>query len=422
MKIAVIGSGVAGLTSSYLLTSKADVTLYEKDSRLGGHAHTKILTIDGQTIPVDTGFMVYNPERYPHLIELFETLGVESFDTDMSFSVSVENEIEYSSNIMKNPFLNRKVFSSWRNLRLFKDIFRFNMLAKKCLNQEELKSMTLGQFLTKYRFSQDLAYWYLYPLLGAIWSCSARMVSDFPTYSTFRFLDNHRLLNVVRHPTWQTVRGGSITYVEKLRAHLVEAGTTILPDTPVDSIVRTADNQVAVTARGETHYYDYAIMATHADTALGIIGDIKPEEHAALSCFEYSQNKAYLHNDTVTMPKNKAAWSGWNYSIKEGDKEKNESIMVTYNMNILQGIEEKYPLFVTLNPSIPLKPESIYAEMDYAHPQYNLRSIEGQRRIESLQGSSRIFFAGAHLGFGFHEDGVVSAKKAVALLSEKASL
>ncbi len=422
MKIAVIGSGVAGLTSSFLLTSKADVTLYEKDSRLGGHAHTKVLTIDGQTIPVDTGFMVYNPERYPHLIELFETLGVESFDTDMSFSVSVENEIEYSSNIIQSFLFNRKIFSSFRNWKFIYSIFRFNILAKKCLDQEELKSMTLGQFLTKHRFSQDLAYWYLYPLLGAIWSCSAHMVSDFPAYSTFRFLDNHRLFNVVRHPTWQTVRGGSITYVEKLREHLLKTGTTILPDTPVDTLVRTTDNQVAVTALGETHCYDYVIIATHADTALGMIGDIKSEERAALSCFEYSQNKAYLHNDAITMPKNKAAWAGWNYTTKEGNKEKNESIMVTYNMNILQGIDPKYPLFVTLNPSIPLKPESIYAEMHYAHPQYNQRSLEGQKKIEALQGTSRLFFAGAHLGFGFHEDGVVSAKNAVAHLSEKASL
>lgn len=282
--------------------------------------------------------------------------------------------------------------------------------------------MSLGQFLSKNNFSQDLAHWYLYPLLGAIWSCSASMVADFPAYSTFRFLDNHRLFNIVRHPTWKTVRGGSITYVERLRAKLLEAGTTILENTSVESIIRTKDNQVAVTALGETRLYDYAIVATHADTALHIISDASSEEREALSCFEYSENKAFLHNDETTMPKKPSAWAGWNYSMKDTERVQNESIMVTYNMNILQGIPSKYPLFVTLNPSIALRPDSIYEEMDYAHPQYNLCSLDGQRKIAALQGTNRLFFAGAHLGYGFHEDGVVSAKEAVKILSAQANL
>lgn len=412
MRIGIVGSGIAGLTAAYLLAPHAQVTLYEKDTYLGGHAHTAYVPHNNTTIPVDTGFMVYNPSAYPYFVELLRQLNVASTETVMSFSVSIPGVVAYNSDI-RGIFGNAQQITSLRYWKFLTEVIRFNRLAKKSLSQKNPERVTLGSFFKKHHFSEDVAQWYVYPLIGSIWSAGNKALTEYPAHETFAFLNNHRLLNIFNKPLWRTVTGGSYTYVERLTQKLREDGVSILQNCPITRITRK-DLLVEVVSKDDTQLFDHVICATHADEALAMLSNPTPTEQAALRDFSYATNTVILHSDTSFMPPQRRLWASWNYHdpLASG----NEHVTsLTYWMNNLQNIPHEVPLFVTLNPSRDPKPELQHATYTYAHPIFNDQARNAQMTIKDL-GPSTISFAGAHLGFGFHEDGVRSAIDAVTKL------
>jgi predicted NAD/FAD-binding protein len=410
MKIAVIGSGVSGLISAYLLAPHHDVVLFEKNNRIGGHAHTLFVSEDGQDIPVDNGFMVYNPERYPNFIKLLDLLGVSSLETSMSFALTIENVISYRGNFPKGLFADRSNIFNGRFWKLLYEIVRFRLLAKRVLKKEKNLIDTLDEFLTRYRFSKEFANWFLYPMLAAIWSAGdSDDVGEFPALSIFTFMNNHKLLNF-KPPIWRTIKGGSIQYVSKIQDFLEKNNTRIVLNSQISGVYRHEDYVMIQTDKGE-ETFDYVIIATHADVALQLLSDASEEEIKALSQFSYSVNRTVLHKDTNTVPSNKDLVASWNVRSILNASGKTKSLF-TYCMNKLQHIHDKYPIFVTLNPDKEIAKHKFYHEEVYEHPIYNFNTLIGQDLIAKLQGARRTLYAGAHLGYGFHEDGIVSAVNA----------
>jgi predicted NAD/FAD-binding protein len=401
MKIAVIGAGISGLTAALLLSKDHNVTLYEKEARLGGHAHTHI--VGPNKSPVDSGFMVYNPERYPQFVSLLDYLEVESLDTSMTFSVNIENHVAFRANFPGGVFAEPKNIVSVRFWRFLYAILKFQKLAKSELENGMKDNETLKEFSERHSLNQDVTDWFLYPMLSAIWSMpETGKAEDFPAKSTFVFLNNHKLLDIF-HPTWKTIAGGSHEYVLRLKKKLLLQKTKIITSAQIYSIDRTKD-LVRVRTKGGITNYDCVVFATHADTALKLLAAPSKAEVTALKCFTYSRNVTFLHKDTCYLSRNKRLHAAWNYQKSSGSVPS-----FTYSMNILQHIPDNTPVLVTLNPPKPIPEKLVFAKMIYEHPQYSLKTIEGQARIRALQGTNRTFYAGAHLGYGFHEDGVNSA-------------
>lgn len=412
MRIGIVGSGVAGLTAAYLLAPHAQVTLYEKDARLGGHAHTEQVSRGDTTVSVDTGFMVYNPSAYPHFMELLRQLDVSSTETIMSFSVSIPGVVAYNSDL-RGIFGSAQQITSVRYWKFLGEILRFNRLAKQLLAQQSPESLTLGSFFKRHHLSEDVAHWYVYPLIGSIWSAGNGALTEYPAHETFAFLNNHRLLNVFNKPRWRTVTEGSRTYVERLTQKLRGDGVSILWKCPVTRITRK-DSLVEVSSKNGTELFDHVICATHADEALTILTNPTPAEQAALKSFSYATNTVILHSDPSFMPPARHLWASWNYHdpLISGNE---HATSLTYWMNNLQHIPHAAPLFVTLNPSRDPKPELQHATYCYAHPIFNEQARAAQLALKQLEPNT-ISFVGAHLGFGFHEDGVQSAIDAVTKL------
>jgi predicted NAD/FAD-binding protein len=408
MRIAIIGSGVSGLTSAYLLSPSHEITIFEKSDRIGGHAHTIIVKEDGKKIAVDNGFMVYNPERYPNFVQLLNQLGVESIETTMSFGLEIPGEISYNSDLPNGIFAVRANIFNLRFLKFLYNITRFRKKARQALVNSPESTETLGQFLKNNNFNQDVANWFLFPTLSAIWSIKEiDKVNDFPAMSTFRFLDNHKLLNTTQ-PRWKTIKGGSIEYVSRVRKSIEDNGGGIMTKANVTSIKRSGD-AIDIVVNGKEENFDYVIFATHADTTKKLISDISKEEKNALDKFSYTNNKTVLHKDRGLVPSNHRLLAAWNYTQKNDPTNGTSQTSFTYCMNILQHIPHDTPVFVTLNPKIDIDKNMIYAIEEYSHPQYNLESLDGQKAISKLQGKRNTFYTGAYLGYGFHEDGVVSA-------------
>lgn len=413
MKIAVIGSGVSGLVSAYLLSENHAVTVFEKDKRIGGHAHTIQLEESGEKIAVDNGFMVYNPDRYPYFVKLLEELKVKTTKTSMTFGVDIKDEIKYSGKIPRGLFADKNNVFSLRFYRFLLGIYRFRRLAKKHLKSTTKDDVSLGDFLIQNRINADVANWYLYPQLAAIWSIQKnKKIPDFPALSTFVFLNNHKLLDNVQ-PTWRTIVGGSIEYVNKIEQKVIKQGGIFLLNQNISSVSRV-NNRVKIVSNSEEFTFDKVILATHADISSKLISDISKEEKSALSKFSYSSNETVLHKDHDLAPTEKEVLSAWNYISTKGSSE----AIFTYCMNILQHIPKMFPVFVTLNPNKAIDDKKIYLRETYEHPEYNLDILEGQRLVESLQGNNNTYFAGAYLGYGFHEDGVESAVNVARLLGE----
>ena len=410
MHVAVIGSGISGLTAAYLLSPHAKVTLYEKEGRLGGHAHTAIVPVGGKTMPVDTGFMVFNPSRYPYFVSLLQTLGVETPDTNMSFSVSIPGTIEYSSSI-------GGILGDVRQLlrlayvRFIVEIPRFNRVGTAFLSEKD-DTLTIGDFLKKYAFSEELATWYVFPMIASIWSTDAARIPDFPARETLLFLDNHQLLSILGGPQWKTIGGGSICYVAKLTERLREDGVEIRTDQHIKRITRSPIQ--VHTDRVET--FDAVILATHADEALSLITDAHADEIDILKSFSYARNTAVLHSDISFMPKRQSAWAAWNYHAIDTTAKKGV-VSLTYNMNMLQNIPTSFPVFVTLNPQRPIAPGATFETFEYTHPMANSAARHAQKRLPTIQGKRGTYFVGAYWNNGFHEDGVVSAIEAVKALN-----
>ena len=400
MKIAIIGSGVSGLGAALALKDSHEVVLFEKDSRLGGHANTVTVACSDGEIAVDTGFIVYNEANYPNLVGLLDSLGVETRLTDMSFACA-GGGVEWSSNFPKGVFAQKRNLVNPSFLWMLNDIRRFNDLARNDLLKADLKDLSLGAYLKLRGFAEGFRDRYLLPMGAAIWSTTEGRIGDFPAESFLRFLQNHGLLQFTP-PTWKTVAGGSRAYVEKIGAIL---GDRVRTNATVTS-VRRVPAGVLVEAGQGPELFDKVILACHSDQSLKLL-DADPEERAFLGAVRYSANKAVLHRDPSLMPVRRPAWGSWNYI---GDSRSTSTPYVTYWMNNLQILTTADPLFVTLNGP-PADPSLVIAEFDYDHPQFDTPALAAQRRIGRIQGRGGVWYAGAWLGYGFHEDGLTAGVK-----------
>ncbi|MES9971837.1 MAG: FAD-dependent oxidoreductase [Candidatus Thiodiazotropha sp.] len=405
MKIAVIGSGISGLSAAWLLHRKHQVTLYEAADYLGGHTHTVDVTLDGISHPVDTGFLVYNDLTYPNLIKLFDHLGVETHETQMSFSVSVpEADLEWAGANLGTLFAQRRNLIRLHYWRMLQEIVHFNSRAQALLNWSEQRRLTLGGLLDREGYSEWFRSWYLLPMAAAIWSSSPDEILGFPAATFLRFCINHRLLQIKGRPQWRSLIGGGRSYVEKLAQPL-----DLRLNTPVESVTRQGDRVVVATTRSHT-LYDAVIFATHAPDTLRILRDADPSEKALLGAFDYQPNTAVLHTDRRFLPSREALWSAWNY-LSLG--ETGQSVCVSYLLNHLQRLPFETPLMVTLNPDPQQMPRDPMAIYEYDHPIFNQSAIDAQAGLGTIQGRNRAWFCGAWCGYGFHEDGLKSALRII---------
>jgi predicted NAD/FAD-binding protein len=410
MRIAVVGSGISGNAAAWALSRGHDVTLYERRERPGGHSATVDVDYDGRKIAVDTGFIVYNEHNYPLLTRLFDQLGVETELSEMSFSVSLDGgRLEWCGRTLKTVFAQRRNLLSPGFLLMLRDIFRFNARAKRDLGAGMLCGLTFGDYIEKRGFSARLRDDYILPLCAAIWSTPTARMLDFPAESLIRFLDNHRLIHLQR-PWWRTVRGGSRGYVERL---LADFDGEVLLGTPVDRVER-ANGLVYITDRkGNRREYDAVVLAAHSDQSLRMLADPTAEERSILESVEYRPNKVWLHRDPELMPKRRDAWAAWNYlgsraAGEDGKGAGERDITVTYWMNKLQNIDYNCPLFITLNPARPPRPELTFGLYEYSHPQFDAGAIDAQQRLSAIQGANNTWYCGAWTRYGFHEDGLAS--------------
>jgi predicted NAD/FAD-binding protein len=405
MNIAVIGSGISGLSAAWLLNEKHQVVLYEAADYLGGHTNTVDVTLDGISHPVDTGFLVHNDLTYPNLIQLFQHLDVETYASDMSFSVQIPDAgVEWAGTNLAT------VFGQYRNLlrpsfwRMLKEIIHFNSNAKRLLTIAESKPISLGRMLDLEGYSRLLRDWYLLPMAAAIWSSKPKEILDFPAETFLRFCINHRLLQIEDRPQWRTIVGGGRSYVEKMARNL-----NVRLNSPVQDVVRE-NNQVRVTSNDNSENYDAAVFATHPPETLKMLGDATEEEKQILGAFGYQPNLALLHTDRSFLPKRESIWAAWNY-LATGDED--ESVCVTYLLNKLQNLPFEKPVMVTLNPARDNRPKDVIASYNYAHPVFDQDAIDAQSSLATIQGSNNSWYCGAWAGYGFHEDGLKSALKII---------
>ena len=413
-KIAVIGSGITGLASAWLLHKQYDVTLFEKNAYIGGHTHTIDVPETDRQVPVDTGFIVYNDRNYPNLIGLFAQLGIPTRDTDMSFGFSLnQGELEYSGSSLNTLFAQRKNLLRLSHWRLLKEIMRFNKVAHRLLeNPVAVPDMSLGEMLDAHQFSRDMREHYLLPMGAAIWSCPVDTMLTFPALSFLRFFANHGLIDIQNRPQWRTVCGGSSVYVRKL---LAEMGDNITIQSGAIRVERS-DTQISVFTDTTQHDFDAVIFACHADEALALLAQPSAEEQRILGCFRYEKNHTYLHTDANLMPVNRKVWSSWNYLATSQPEYANarQQMTATYWMNNLQGLETTTDYFVTLNPYQLPRDSHIIAEMTYEHPIFDQAAVAAQPQLASLQGQQQSWFCGSYHRYGFHEDAIASAVKVCA--------
>ncbi len=405
-KIAVIGSGISGLSAAWLLDKSADVTLFEADSRLGGHANTVTVERDGKPpIAVDTGFIVYNEKNYPNLVALFDHLGVPTLETEMSFAAALQGgALEYSGSGLVGLFGQPSNVFRPRFWKMVLDITRFYKAAPHLLDDPTLADKTLGQYLDAHAYSEGFVDDHLLPMGAAIWSMTAADMRDYPLAAFIRFFINHGLVQLTGRPQWRTVKGGSREYIARMMAQF--SGKVVL-ESQISGIKRTNEGVKVLDRAGHLTMFDDVVIATHADRALSLLSDADEKERALLGDFHYTQNLAVLHSDAALMPKRRAVWSAWNYLSEPGSKG-SEELCVTYWMNRLQHLDPATPLFVTLNPSRPIDPNTVIRTFAYAHPRFDAAAMAAQKQLWSLQGRRNTWFCGAHFGSGFHEDGLQS--------------
>jgi len=403
-RIAVIGAGIAGLGAAHLLSSDHRVVLFESERRLGGHARTQIAGRRGDQ-PVDTGFIVFNRENYPHLVRLFDELDVPVVKSNMSFGASIRGgAIEYGLADLRTIFSQKRNLARPGFLRMVRDIVKFNADARQALDGD---AMTIGELTRRMGLGDWFRDFYLAPFTGAIWSTPTNRILDFPAEAMVRFFENHALLNYSDQHQWYTVEGGSQVYVERLAQRLFSRGVDIRVGASVAAVRRT-DVGVEIRAEGsEWEGFDDVVFATHSDDTLKLLSDVNGVEHAALSAIRYQPNHAILHADPAMMPSRRRCWSSWVYT--EGKEGARDRIGLTYWMNSLQPIPMDDPMFVTLNATRPIREELIYDEVTFRHPVFDLKALAGQEAIRAINGQNRTWFCGAWTKNGFHEDGIASA-------------
>jgi|TARA_B110001454_G_scaffold119980_1_gene111968 predicted NAD/FAD-binding protein len=405
MKIAIIGTGISGLTTAYLLNKKHAVTVFEKNDYVGGHTHTHNINLNNKNYAVDSGFICYNENTYPNFIKLLKILGVESQKTTMGFSVkSKKKKLEYAGNSLNSLFSQRKNIFSISFLWMIRDILLFNKNAKKDLATISSK-ITLGEYLKNNNYSKAFIYNYIVPMGAAIWSTKATSMLDISALFFIRFFDNHGLLQINNRPNWWVIKGGSKEYVKKLVSSFKE---NIRLSSPVYSINRT-DEKIEIklsSDNAQIETFDAVVIATHSDQALKLLSDKTSLEEEILSALPYQKNEALLHTDHSVLPKNKLAWASWNYNL---DQEPEAPIALTYNMNILQSFNATETFCVTLNSNGLINPTKVIKKLKYDHPLFTVKGIAAQKRKNEISGVNNTYFCGAYWRNGFHEDGVVSA-------------
>ncbi len=405
MKVGVIGAGISGLGAAWLLSPANEVDLFEADARLGGHAHTHDVTLDGQTAPADTGFMVYNERTYPNLIRFFERLGVSHAESDMSFSVQCpEESVEWAGNSLDSIFAQRTNLISPGFLRMLVDIVRFSTMAERLLADESVDPLTLGELLERERLGKGFTDWYLIPMGSAIWSTPPGQMLDFPAKTFLRFCDNHGLLHITGKPQWRSLVGGARTYVESAARQI---SGTVRVSSPVERVERRPDGVIVSWPDGEERY-DAVVIASHADESLSMLADPTDAERAVLGAFASSRNDIVLHTDTSFLPSRKRAHASWNY-FSETAEVVASGLSLTYYLNRLQPLGVETPLLVTLNPVRDPAPASVIGRMSYTHPLFSADAVAAQGRLGEIQGERHTWFAGAWQRYGFHEDGMLSA-------------
>ena len=414
MRIAVVGAGISGLGSAFYLEQAGHrVTLFEAADYFGGHTHTVDVTLDGLTAPVDTGFLVCNDHTYPNILKLFDELGVELAPSDMSFAVRADRDgIEWSGTNFASLFAQPANALKPKFLRFLADIMRFNRLGTAMVLESRVPQMSVREFLAKERFSQALFDWYIWPMVGSIWSTPRGDVLDFELPMLLRFCHNHGLLRVQNRPKWMTVRGGAKTYVERIVGKLRDARIS----TPIKRIVRGAGFVELVMEHGHEQF-DAVVLACHSDQALELLARPTDTERNELSAIRYQPNRCVLHTDANLMPRRRRAWSAWNY-LQVNDADNVRPVALTYWMNLLQPLPFKTQLFETLNPPVEPRKDLVLAEFEYWHPLLNQAAIKAQQQITNVQGLNQTYYAGAWLKNGFHEDGLSSALDVVGVIGE----
>ena len=414
MKLAIVGSGISGLAVAHTLQHHADITVFEAGDYFGGHTHTVDITLptpQGRvTYGVDTGFLVFNERTYPNLIKLFADLGVETVPSDMSFSVKVPGAkngkaLEWSGTDLNSVFAQRSNLVNPRFWRMLADVMRFNALCTRIAKdqREEELQQPLSDFLRTHRFSEPFRDWYFLPMLGCIWSCPTDQMLQFPVATMIRFCHNHGLIQVTNRPQWFSVLGGARHYVEKILAGIHDKRL----NTPVRLIERD-DQGVRIVTDGHAERFDEVVIATHTDQALGLLREPSGDERSVLGAIRYQDNRAVLHTDASVLPANTKTWAAWNYERAASSEQESSRVCLHYLINRLQRIPFAQPVVVSLNPLQAIDPATIVGEYDYAHPVFDLKAIDAQKRVPLLQGQRHTWYAGAWTGYGFHEDGLKS--------------
>ena len=420
-RVAIVGSGVSGLSAAHHLRDQAHVTLFEQDARLGGHAHTVDVTLPTElghvTHGVDTGFLVFNERTYPGLIDLFSQLGVPTARSDMSFSAQIPmgadgKQLEWGGADLNSVFAQRENLLKPKFWWMLREILRFNQLATSlALNgQAEQLEQPLRAFLKSNRFSSGFQDWYLLPMLGCIWSCPTDQMLEFPVATMIRFCHNHGLIQVNDRPQWWTVEGGSREYVNRIAQHIDVVHTS----SPVETVVRGGGPGASPSVRvnGETLAFDAIVLAGHSDQSLALIAQPTAEDQAVLGAIRYQDNEAVLHTDESVMPRSRRAWSAWNYQRSASMGQESTRVCLHYWLNALQPLPFEQPVLVSLNPLQPVDDSQVLGRYAYAHPVFDGPAIRAQSKVPALQGQGGVWFAGAWMGYGFHEDGFQAGKQA----------
>jgi hypothetical protein len=409
LRIAIVGSGIAGLASAWLLSRKHDVTLFEANDYLGGHTHTHSVTQQGRSYRIDSGFIVHNPKHYPLLTGFLGELGVASQPTTMSFSVHNEaTGLEYNAATLDTLFCQRRNLCSPRFLGMVHDLTRFYREAPALLRRPG-DSITLGDYLNKHGYGAAFRDEHLVPMASALWSSPPWHILDFPARYLVQFMANHQMLQVSDRPEWRVVQDGSASYVQALRTRWPVRERL---NCAVRSISRRLDGAQVESLAGIEHF-DQVVLACHSDQALALLADADEREQSILGAMPYQANEAVLHTDARLLPRRRKAWAAWNAWLP---RDQAEACTVSYCMNLLQGIESPEPFVVTLNRSAAIDPDKVLRRMTYHHPVYTQASVAAQARKIEIQGRRRTWFAGAYWGWGFHEDGIRSAVEVAAAL------
>jgi len=417
-RVAVVGSGIAGLGVAYALARDtahpAHVTLFEAGAHFGGHANTVDVTLEGVTHGVDTGFLVFNERTYPNLIRLFAELGVDTAPSDMSFSVQARQDgLEWSGSDLGTVFAQKRNLLRPRFLGMLADLLRFNRLTTAIAERNEDAELQepIGDFLDRHRFGPAFRQWYFLPMIGCIWSCPADQMLRFPIGTMIRFCHNHGLIQVSNRPQWRTVTGGSRQYVRRM---LQDIGDARL-NTPVRQVRRLPPASgaagVMVATEHGSERFDEVVLACHSDQALALLADATDDERRVLGAIRYHPNRAVLHTDTSVLPQRRRAWAAWNYARAADAGREQAAVCLHYLINRLQPLPWQQPVIVSLNPDPAHEPApgQVLREFDYAHPVFDRAAVAAQRELPTIQGRSHVWFCGAWARYGFHEDGLMSA-------------